>query len=275
MLTKKELADIKALQQVCEQDGGFQLKLNFDMLENRTGNRQEDFFHFEDGQLVGFLGSYGFGKKIELCGMVHPNYRRRGIFSRLLKMGIDEAKKHQAETILLNAPKSSSSAQEFLKTIPCSFSFAEYQMKWHPTQLVEDEGITVRPAVTKEDEEAEIQLDIHSFGFSEQQARDFAEMIREYSSDQRLIIEANGKTAGKMRVSELNGEAWIYGFAVYPELQGKGIGRKALSKVVKMEQQKGLSIFLEVEAKNAHALRLYESCGFKSYQAQDYYLYTK
>ena len=275
MLTKKELADIKALQQVCEQDGGFQLKLNFDMLENRTGNRQEDFFHFEDGQLVGFLGSYGFGKKIELCGMVHPNYRRRGIFSRLLKMGIDEAKKHQAETILLNAPKSSSSAQEFLKTIPCSFSFAEYQMKWHPTQLVEDEGITVRPAVTKEDEEAEIQLDIHSFGFSEQQARDFADMIREYSSDQRLIIEANGKTAGKMRVSELNGEAWIYGFAVYPELQGKGIGRKALSKVVKMEQQKGLSIFLEVEAKNAHALRLYESCGFKSYQAQDYYLYTK
>ena len=275
MLTKKELADIKALQQVCEQDGGFQLKLNFDMLENRTGNRQEDFFHFEDGQLVGFLGSYGFGKKIELCGMVHPNYRRRGIFSRLLKMGIDEAKKHQAETILLNAPKSSSSAQEFLKTIPCSFSFAEYQMKWHPTQLVEDEGITVRPAVTKEDEEAEIQLDIHSFGFSEQQARDFAEMIKEYSSDQRLIIEANGKTAGKMRVSELNGEAWIYGFAVYPELQGKGIGRKALSKVVKMEQQKGLSIFLEVEAKNAHALRLYESCGFKSYQAQDYYLYTK
>lgn len=275
MLTKKELADIKALQQVCEQDGGFQLKLNFDMLENRTGNRQEDFFHFEDGQLVGFLGSYGFGKKIELCGMVHPNYRRRGIFSRLLKMGIDEAKKHQAETILLNAPKSSSSAQEFLKTIPCSFSFAEYQMKWHPTQLVEDEGITVRPAVTKEDEEAEIQLDIRSFGFSEQQARDFAEMIREYSSDQRLIIEANGKTAGKMRVSELNGEAWIYGFAVYPELQGKGIGRKALSKVVKMEQQKGLSIFLEVEAKNAHALRLYESCGFKSYQAQDYYLYTK
>ncbi|MBL4953068.1 GNAT family N-acetyltransferase [Neobacillus sp. YIM B02564] len=275
MLTKKELADIKALQQVCEQDGGFQLKLNFDMLENRTGNRQEDFFHFENGQLVGFLGSYGFGKKIELCGMVHPNYRRRGIFSRLLKMGIDEAKKHQAETILLNAPKSSSSAQEFLKTIPCSFSFAEYQMKWHPTKLVEDEGITVRPAVTKEDEEAEIQLDIHSFGFSEQQARDFADMIREYSSDQRLIIEANGKTAGKMRVSELIGEAWIYGFAVYPELQGKGIGRKALSKVVKMEQQKGLSIFLEVEAKNAHALRLYGSCGFKSYQAQDYYLYTK
>ena len=69
----------------------------------------------------------------------------------------------------------------------------------------------------------------------------------------------------------MNGDSWIYGFAVFPELQGKGIGRKALSKVVKMENEKGLSIFLEVEAKNAHALRLYESCGFKRFHSQDYY----
>jgi ribosomal protein S18 acetylase RimI-like enzyme len=96
-------------------------------------------------------------------------------------------------------------------------------------------------------------------------------MIRETSSDECLIIEASGKTAGKMRVAESNGEAWIYGFAVFPELQGKGIGRKALSRVVKMEHQKGRSVFLEVEAKNAHALRLYESCGFRSYHSQDYY----
>ena len=88
-----------------------------------------------------------------------------------------------------------------------------------------------------------------------------------------MIIEAEGKTAEKMRVSELNGEAWIYGFAIFPELQGKGNGRKALSKVVKMEQQKGLPIFLEVEAKNTHALKLYESCGFRSYHSQDYYRY--
>ncbi|MFS0658872.1 hypothetical protein AB1L07_08555 [Niallia alba] len=38
-----------------------------------------------------------------------------------------------------------------------------------------------------------------------------------------------------------------------------------------MEEAKGLPIFLEVEAKNARALKLYESCGFKSYHAQDYY----
>ncbi|MFJ5717374.1 GNAT family N-acetyltransferase [Neobacillus sp. NPDC093127] len=275
MLTKVELNEIKALQQVCENEGGFELKLNFEMLENREENKTEDFFHYEDGRLVGFLGSYGFGNKVELCGMVHPEYRRRGIFSRLLEMGLEEAKNQNIETILLNAPTDSKTAKEFLKTIPCTFSVAEYQMKWQKTELTEDPAITLRPSISTDDREAEIQLEVSGFGFSEEEAREYHQTIRDNSGDQRFIIEANRKTAGKMRVSETNGEAWIYGFAIFPELRGKGIGRKALSKVVKMADQKGLPIFLEVEAKNAHALGLYESCGFRSYHSQDYYEYLK
>lgn len=273
MLTKEQLSEIKALQEACEKDGGFQLKLNFDMLENRAENKKEDFFHFEDGKLVGFLGSYGFGNKVELCGMVHPDYRRRGIFSSLLEMGLEEAKKQEIRTVLLNAPTGSQSAKEFLKTIPCIFEVAEYQMKWQKTELAIDPAVTLRPSVSKEDWDAEIQLEVSCFGFTAKEAEEFNAMIRETGDDQNLIVELEGKTVGKMRVSESDGEAWIYGFAVFPEHQGKGIGRKALSQVVKMEEQKGLSIFLEVEARNAHALGLYESCGFRSYHSQDYYLY--
>jgi ribosomal protein S18 acetylase RimI-like enzyme len=273
MLTKEEISEIKVLQEVCEKEGGFQLKLNFDMLESRVGKEKEDLFHYEDGRLVGFLGIYGFGNKVELCGMVHPDYRRKGIFSRMMEMGLVESKK-QYTTVLLNAPTDSQSAKEFLKKIPCKFYVAEYQMKWQETELSVDPNVTLRPSITTEDFEAEIQLEVAGFGFQEQEAREFNQKIKETSGDQHLIIEAEGKTAGKMRVSESNGEAWIYGFAVFPELQGKGIGRRALSKVVKMEHQKGLPIFLEVEAKNAHALRLYESCGFRSYHSQDYYQYV-
>lgn len=273
MLTGEELFEIKSLQEVCEKEGGFQLKLNFSMLENRDENSKEDFFHYENGKLVGFLGSYGFGNKVELCGMVHPEYRRRGIFSTLLEMGLKEAKKRNFKTVLLNAPTESQSAKEFLKNIPCTFSFAEYQMKWQQIELSEDPAVTIRPSFSNEDWEVAIQLEVLCFGFNENEAREFNQKIRKNNHDQNLIIEAEGKNAGKMRVSELNGKAWIYGFAVFPDLQGKGIGRKALSKVVQMEHQKGLSIFLEVEAKNAHALKLYESCGFRSYHSQDYYQY--
>ncbi|MGG3563103.1 GNAT family N-acetyltransferase [Neobacillus rhizosphaerae] len=273
MLTQEELAAIKELQEICEKDGGFQLKLNYDMLKNRAGQEKEDFFHYEDNKLVGFLGSYDFGNKVELCGMVHPDYRRRGIFTRLLEQGIEEAKRRNIKKILLNAPTSSQSAKNFLAAIPCSFYVAEYQMKWHKAMLTEDPSVTLRPSTTTEDFEAEIQLEVLAFGFKEDDARRFNQQIRENGNDQNFIIEADGKTAGKIRVDEANGEAWIYGFAVFPELQGKGIGRKALTKVVKTEVQKGLSVFLEVEAKNAHALKLYESCGFRSYHSQDYYKY--
>jgi hypothetical protein len=80
MFTKEELFEIKTLQKICENEGGFQLKLNFDMLENRIGKKKKDFFHYEDGRLVGFLGCYGFGDKVELCGMVHPITAEKGFF---------------------------------------------------------------------------------------------------------------------------------------------------------------------------------------------------
>lgn len=273
MLTAEQLAEIKELQEICEQEGGFQLKLNDDMLEKRDAGRKEDFFHYEDDRLVGFLGSYGFGNKVELCGMVHPDYRRRGIFSKLLEMGLEEAKNRNFRKVLLNAPTDSQSALEFLKTIPCEFAVAEYQMKWQKTELTMDPAVTVRPSVSIDDFEAEIRLEVSGFGMTESEARVMNEKIRGTAGEENLIIEANGKTAGKMRVAEADGEAWIYGFAIFPELRGKGIGRKALSRVVKMEDQKGLSVFLEVEAKNAHALGLYESCGFRRYHSQDYYEY--
>ncbi|MCM3690693.1 GNAT family N-acetyltransferase [Neobacillus niacini] len=271
MLTKEKLNEIKMLQEICEKEGRLQLKLNDDMLESRSENRKEDFFHYENGQLVGFLGSYYFGSKVEICGMVHPDNRRRGIFSKLLDEALEEAKKREARTILLNAPTESQSAKEFLKSIPCDLSMVEYQMKWQKSEIADNHSVTVRPSISEEDFEAEIQLDVQCFGVNEKEARQYKEETKDLNTDLRLIIEAEGRIVGKIRLSEMNGESWIYGFSIFPEFQGKGIGRKALSKVVKMEDEKGLSIFLEVEAKNDHALKLYESCGFRSFHSQDYY----
>ncbi|WP_264806248.1 GNAT family N-acetyltransferase [Cytobacillus sp. NCCP-133] len=66
----------------------------------------------------------------------------------------------------------------------------------------------------------------------------------------------------------------MYGFAVEPSLQGKGIGRSALSYVVTSEEKNGIErVHLEVAADHEHALGLYKSCGFMTYNTQDYYNY--
>lgn len=273
MLTKEQLLAIKDLKAICESKEKYELKLNFDMLESRKGDFQEDYFHYEDGQLVGFLGSYGFGNKVEICGMVHPDFRRKGVFSMLFEACVKDLNDRNIESLLLNAPADSASAKSFLKSIPCTYYMTEYQMKWQAIEMNVDPTVIIRPSLSHEDFEAEVQLDIQAFGFKEEEARHYNEILRENSQEQRFIITVDGETAGKMRVAEANNEAWIYGFAIFPALQGNGIGRKALSCIVNNMNQKGLSIYLEVEAKNHHALRLYEACGFRSYHSQDYYDY--
>jgi len=270
LLTKKELASIKELKATCEEEG-YELKLNFDMLENRKEGKKEDFFHYEEDTLVGFLGCYYFGSKVEICGMVHPAYRRKGIFNSLLQAALIEITKGNARQVLLNVPSASLSGNEFIKSVLSQYAFSEYQMKWHEVELQEDRNVHLRPYDFKKDQEIEIQLDVQGFGIDEKDAREYVQSIEENNYDYRYLIEAEGRIVGKIRISELNDEAWIYGFAIFPEFRGKGIGRKVLTKVVKMEHAKGLPIFLEVEAKNARALKLYESCGFKSYHSQDYY----
>lgn len=269
MLSSKQLYEIKELQKVCEAGESFQLKLNWDMLETRPENEIYDFFHYEDGKLVGFIGLYGFGNKVELCGMVHPKFRRKGVFTKLFKDAKRLTEERKYKQILLNAPSNSESAKGFLQTISCSYSFSEHQMKWEEKELVHNDDVSLRPS-TPEDLEIEIQLEVQCFGFEEEDAREYNEQqIR--LVDEYYMIQFSEHTVGKMRVSHTNGEAWIYGFAILPEFQGKGIGRKALMNVVMKEHKEGYPIFLEVEAKNANALRLYESCGFKAYHSQDYY----
>ncbi|MGE8203313.1 GNAT family N-acetyltransferase [Heyndrickxia sp. NPDC080065] len=272
MLNSIQLDDIKKLQLVCEQEENIQLKLNWDMLETRNEKEVRDFFHYENDLLIGFLGLYGFGNKMELCGMVHPCYRRKGIFSKMFTEAISTIKKEKVKTILLNAPSNSFSAKKFLQSIPCHFSFSEHQMKWSEIDLGGEEDIIIRTS-TPDDLETEIQLDVSCFDFSEEEAKVYNQRIKKENTQEFYLIEADQQKVGKIRVQHLNDEAWIYGFAIFPDYQGRGFGRKALKKIIRDEYQKGFPIFLEVETTNSNALRLYESCGFKTVVSQDYYEY--
>ncbi|WP_244923530.1 GNAT family N-acetyltransferase [Peribacillus butanolivorans] len=273
ILNKKQLDDIESLQQRCEQED-FTLKLNWETLRSRNGVMKNDFFHYVGVKLVGFLGLYDFGNKVEMCGMVHPDFRRQGVFTDLMDEALRTALQRDYKLIILNTPAQSHSGQGFMKQLPCEFSFSEYQMKWSNMELDNYEDVVVRPS-NRDDAETEIQLDVHCFKFSEKEARDYYQRVQYEDTLKTMMIEKDGRAVGKIRVDHSGGEAWIYGFAIFPEYQGKGLGRKVLKKIVAEQRQLGYDIFLEVEATNDYALRLYESCGFKTIQRQDYYQYKK
>ncbi|SES11049.1 GNAT family N-acetyltransferase [Psychrobacillus sp. OK032] len=271
MLTQKQLEDIKQLQQECETHDHLQLKLNWDMLSNREFN-EFDFFHYENDELVAFLGLYPFGSTVEVCGMVKPIKRRKGHFSRLLQQGLATAKYKHFKKILLNAPASSVEAKLFLTKLGANYEFSEHQMEWKGKNLEEVDGFTLRKA-NIEDLEMRIRLDIEAFGITIEDAQEMENRIVGDSDNAIFMIDVHEEPVGKIRVKKENGEAWIYGFSILPTQQGQGIGRKVLQRVVKEQSEAGHSVHLEVETTNAHALGLYQSVGFIVTHAQDYYFY--
>ena len=271
MLTTKQLQDIEQLQKECEVHDHLQLKLNWEMLRKRESN-QLDFFHYEKDILVAFFGLYPFGSTVEVCGMVKPSERRKGHFQRLFQQGMETIKQNGYKKILLNAPAGSDEAKAFLIKLGADYAFSEHQMEWQERSLEEGKGFILRPA-TSDDFDMRVRLSITAFGMDEEDAQTVENEINGDQDTDMFMIDVNEETVGKIRVSQYNKQAWIYGFCILPEQQGKGIGRKVLRRVVKDQSTAGLSVHLEVETKNDHALGLYESVGFKAVHSQDYYNY--
>jgi ribosomal protein S18 acetylase RimI-like enzyme len=270
MLTTQQLQNIERLQIECEIHDRIQLKLNWEMLRKRD-SEPSDFFHFENDELVAFIGLYAFGSTVEVCGMVKPSERRKGHFYRLFRLAMERIKSGGFKKILLNAPSGSEAGKAFLSKAGAEYAFSEHQMEWQRMPLEETDGIVLRPA-TKEDFDMRVRLTVTAFGVDEEDAREMESKIDGENTDVRMI-EVKQATVGKIRISREDGQAWIYGFCILPEHQGQGLGRKALRRVIKEQSSAGYSVHLEVETKNDHALGLYESVGFKAVHAQDYYRY--
>lgn len=277
MTTANTIKDIEELQKRCEEYESISLKLNWDMLsQNSTLGAAEWLVTYEEELLVGFIGLYGFGSEMEVCGMVRPGYRRRGIFTSLWKEAQTIIKRNNVTTLLLNTPAASTSGIAFLQTLPLQFNHAEYQMKWDGITLSSSEAssaagtILLRPARVDE-AHILIELDCEGFDTATEDAADLYDLQKQSEMEEHIMIEMDGQPVGKMRLWTEDNQSWIFGFTITKELRGLGIGRNALLQTINREHRNYNGVNLEVALDNPNALKLYESCGFVIQNKQDYY----
>lgn len=75
--------------------------------------------------------------------------------------------------------------------------------------------------------------------------------------------ESQGRLAGYFLLMPAVDEVHLLNITVRPDLQGQGIGRQLLDKVIAMAQALGMgSVLLEVRPSNRHALAVYRHTGF-------------
>lgn len=283
MLNKQQIEDIQTLQQLCEKNDSIALKLNWETLQTRKAEENNDYFHYSDDTLIGFLGVYKFGSKFEICGMVHPAYRRQGIFTSLFQKAIQDLSEVGYSSLLLNTPANSISGEKFLHSNPCQYESSEYQMQWNSVhtqdslhsyeQTLFQHKVSLRSAIDEDIEEL-IRLDKEGFGMSDEDVLDMHRTLQEDGLQNMYVVESNGLTTGKINVVPLDRQTWIYAFTVDQAARSQGIGRQTLQLIIEQEQPKDKELWLEVAVQNPKALKLYESCGFVTQEKQDYYQYT-
>ena len=134
-VNKNDYEDINDLQRVCLEVDKTALKLELDYKLNKAGTIKEEsnnineFMYYDENRLIGYMGigHYG-GDAIEVNGMVHPEYRRRGIFNRLFSLVKDEWDKREQDRMLLLSDEKSSSGLGFISFTQAEYDHSEYEM---------------------------------------------------------------------------------------------------------------------------------------------------
>ncbi|MCB2314017.1 GNAT family N-acetyltransferase [Clostridium tagluense] len=283
-LNQEDYAAIKALEAVCceKQKTELKLELEFKMQQRSNSLKNKimaEFLYYDNQILVGYLGLCNFhGTSVELSGMVHPEFRRKGIFKKLYLLAKEEWQKISPAEVLVLCDHTSLSGLAFINHVGAEYGSAEYKMCLNKITLGPNlnQGIELRMATNDDAYEIERQGSIY-FGFPEEEVngKEDLEKLAIQVDDNFIsyMAELHGDIIGKVHISVTDNEGFIHGFGVLPEYRGKGYGRETLCLAVDILKKKQVdNIFLEVATENKKALGLYESCGFEEISVMDYYM---
>jgi len=261
-----------ALAEVCNRLEGLTLKLNIS--RDAEGMPANKWLYYEHGALVGYAALDGGSPEAELCGMVAPSHRRKGIGRALLDAVTDACRRATVYRLLLICEDASTSGQGFVRAIDAAHSFSELHMEMDAPPAAEQprNDVLVREAAPQ-DYDALAEVLVSAFGGSYDHTRARIEAEAGEGDGRYLVGEVDGRLVGGLKLYQHDGRAGIYAFGVSQHERGKGYGRAILQQTIEMARAGGYPrIYLEVDDDNTVARRLYESSGFQTTTTYGYYV---
>lgn len=274
-LTDQDITDIYALQDICYSYDKVNLKLELEYRRDRektmSGLGQiDEFLYYANGKLVSYLSISCFGSRIgEITGMTHPDWRRRGIFTKLFDLASCELQRRDFRQVLLLADRKSVTGAAFIGSTGAKYDFSEYHMQLPELSASAGDGqVSLRPADLNDRKEIQRQNMIF---FNDVDEEDDIDSFGEDNAS-TYMAELDGKIIGKIRIEFFGTSAYILGFGILPEYRGQGLGRASLKEALRLIAERGIKrADLDVVATNANALNLYKSVGFMEESVMDYY----
>nr|WP_312576093.1 GNAT family N-acetyltransferase [Sedimentibacter sp.] len=273
---EKEYEDIYALKEICTKIDNTALKLELDFKINKTKKEStenfNEFMFYDNNILIGYIGICDFGgQTLELNGMVHPDYRRNGVFTKIFSLVKDELNKRNEKNVLLLSDSDSIAGINFIKKTGGIYEHSEYEMFLKKDFVQEKISGYVELKNATIDDAKEIAYQ-NSIYFDIEYNGEVFSMPEERELSFIYMAVINNIVIGKVHVEINKGMGGIYGLGVLPEYRSKGYGRQILLMAIeKLKEQNSKEIMLQVEIKNKNALNLYKSCGFEEISVMDYY----
>lgn len=284
---------INKLKDICEKHDGSKLKLELDYKLKDSENAVEsheisninEFMCFDGEKLIAYIGICSFGDHsypLELMGMVHPDYRKQGIFSKLHQFALDECRRRNSGDFFVLCDRKSDSGKKFLASVGAKYNYSEFEMylneEIYGNSNIDFAGMKFRKAVNDDAREIARQNKIY-FEATDDDCQDdeIKELLLPEEEEKRgmtiYIGEYDKKVVGKVNIQIGSDIGGIYGLGVLPEHRGNGFGRALLLMGIEELRKLELdSIMLQVAAENSNALNLYSSCGFRERSIMDYYI---
>lgn len=279
-INHQDYEDINNLQKLCLEKDNTTLKLEIDYKLSINDKEKDvldyinEFLYYHDNRLVGYISICDFGgDAIEVNGMVHPEYRRRRIFTSLFNLVKDEWKNRKPKKMLLLSDNKSISGLGFINFLGATHVHSEYEMFFNNDDrtLELSNNISFRKGTNTDFKEVKRQNSIY---FNSEYDKDDTLISPEEAMEalDTYIANIDNEIIGKVRLEVNNGIGGIYGLGVLPEYRGKGYGRDILIWSIKKLKEMGTKeVMLQVSVSNENALHLYKSTGFEIRSKMDYF----
>lgn len=261
--SRQQASDIMELEQRCSEADAIRISSDLEHLTKEDGDHA--LLLYREDRLIGLLSWFASGTEYaQINAMVHPDYRRQGVFRRLLQQARADISPLAVYGLSYRIPGGSETGLAAAAALGARFDRSEYAMIYDPQAAVPPVTDAVRLLpVTPADLEFSIACSAQAFGETEEETSGYFQQTDEPGKMTYIAWTGDGRI-GLIRVNAVNQDtAFIYNFCILPSCQGKGYGAEVLRQTVGLLLHKPYPVIrLSVVTENARALNLYLCSGF-------------
>lgn len=267
-------AEADALLAACEEADRFKMELYTDASINEYKDMECAFAARENGVLRGFLFVFAPSRdEVEINALVHPAFRRQGLFKALLHEATAVCSKFGYSRGYLFCNGASAGAMQMMAHWQLRLGRIEYQMQYDITRRASPthEDLRLVKAAIGDVKEAAVLLS-EIFGYSIEQEEEYLAKNINSPARTQWMLKRHDQIVGFCGTYQDGQANVVVGLGVLPAERRKGYARIILDLVADATFAQALQwLSLDVDSDNPNAISLYKSYGFVNRSATHYY----